>query len=250
MPRWIIGILVAITTFAVLASFAALRLASGRQANTGSHLEATTGEGGTIYAPPPGTNAAQVGQPDAQGHKSLTPRPGLESFAVPRFSLVNQDGQEVDETVLEGRISIVAFIFTNCQVACPAITANMKRAFTELEGTPVRFVSISVDPEHDTPEQLRSYAERMAIDTSRWTFLTGAPGETARVVAESMKFEISPDDDDNNTITLADGSTMRNILHPIKLFLVGPDRQILDFCSPTIPAELDRFIELARRAAE
>ncbi len=250
MPKWIIGLLVAATTFAVLASFAALRMASSRQAPVGQNLEASTGPGGTIYAPPPGTNAAQVGPRDVSGNKTFTSRPGLENYAIPRFSLVNQDAQDVDQTLLEGEISVVAFIFTNCQVACPAITANMKRAFAELEGTPVRFVSISVDPEHDTPEQLRKYAERMAIDTSRWTFLTGTPGETARVVAESMKFEISPDEDADNTITLADGSTMRNILHPIKLFLVGPDRQILDLCSPIVPAELDRFIALARKAAE
>ena len=151
---------------------------------------------------------------------------------------------------LEGEITVVAFVFTNCQLACPAITANMKIVYSQLEDTPVRFLSISVDPEHDTPEVLRAYADRMSIDTSRWPFLTGEDGEATRVVEESMQFEISDDPDDANIITLDDGSTMRNIRHPIKLFLVGPDRQILDFCAPTLRAERERFTALARKAAE
>jgi len=247
MPKWILGLLIVVTTFALLASIAVLR---ARQAAPRTELDTTTSASGTIVAAAPGTNAAQVGPRDASGKRVLTPRPGLEGYSIPAFSLVDQDGEPVDESVLEGEITVVAFVFTNCQLACPAITANMKIVFSDLEDTAVRFLSISVDPERDTPEVLRAYADRMSIDTSRWLFLTGDDGEATRVVEESMQFEISDDPDDANIITLEDGSTMRNIRHPIKLFLVGPDRQILDFCAPTLRAERERFAALARKAAE
>ncbi|QKK08911.1 MAG: SCO family protein [Planctomycetota bacterium] len=247
MPKWILGLLIVVTTFALLASIAVLRV---RSAQPQTDLDTTTSANGTIIAAAPGTNAAQVGARDASGKRVLIPRPGLEGYSIPGFSLVNQDGDPVDESVLEGEITVVAFVFTNCQLACPAITANMKIVYSQLEDTPVRFLSISVDPEHDTPEVLRAYADRMSIDTSRWPFLTGEDGEATRVVEESMQFEISDDPDDANIITLDDGSTMRNIRHPIKLFLVGPDRQILDFCAPTLRAERERFTALARKAAE
>lgn len=247
MPKWLLGLLIVVTTFALLASIAVLRAKSATN-KTGPLQKTDTGTG-SIIAPPPGTNAARIGEPDAAGKRTLTPRPGLEDYAIPEFSLVNQDGEPVDQTLLEGEITVVAFVFTNCQLACPAITANMKLVFGELKDTPVRFLSISVDPEHDTPKTLREYADRMSIDTERWVFLTGDDGEATRVVEESMQFTISEDPDDNNLITLDDGSTMRNIQHPIKLFLVGPDRQILDFCAPTIKAERQRFTALARKAA-
>jgi cytochrome oxidase Cu insertion factor (SCO1/SenC/PrrC family) len=183
------------------------------------------------------------------GERVLKPRPGLEGYAIPAFSLVNQDGEPVDQSVLDGNVSIVAFIFTNCQLACPPMTGAMLRMYHDLEGTPVRFVSISVDPVHDTPERLTEYAGRLSIDTDRWMFLTGEEGQTEAIVAESLKFDIAPDPDDANLITLPDGSTMRNISHPVKLFLVGPERQILDFCSPTLADDLKRMTEVARSIA-
>lgn len=249
MPKWIIGLLIAVTTFAVLASIAVLRVNAAKGTQNGTHLAKVESDHGTIVAPAPGANTAKVGQKDAEGNKSLTPRPGLEDYAIPDFALVNQDNEPVDQTMLDGEITVLAFVFTNCQLACPAITANMKRVFYELEDTDVRFLSISVDPEHDTPEALRAYADRMSIDTARWPFLTGPDGASTRIVAESMKYDVSPDPDDANIITLDDGSTMRNIRHPIKIFLIGPDRQILDFCAPTVDADRQRFIDLARAAS-
>ena len=250
MRKWILGAIVVVTTFAVLATVAVTRLtSSGSTAGPGGDQVKIKSANGTIITAP-GTNSAEVGSRDGSGDKQLTPRPGLEGYSIPAFSLVNQDGEPVDESILEDEITVVAFVFTNCQLACPAITANMKRVFSELEDTNVRFLSISVDPEHDTPEVLREYADQMDIDTSRWVFLTGKDGEATRLVEESMQFEISPDPDDANVITLEDGSTMRNIRHPIKLFLVGPDRQIVDFCAPTVDADRKRFAALAREAAE
>ncbi|MBK7405380.1 MAG: SCO family protein [Phycisphaerales bacterium] len=174
----------------------------------------------------------------------------MEGLSVPDFALVDQSGHPVDQSLFDGKITVLAFIFTNCRLACPPMTANMFRAYNQLDGTPVQFVSISVDPLHDTPEALTSYAANLSIDTQRWRFLTGEVGSTRELCARTLDFDISPDPDEANVITLSDGSLMQNIRHPTKLFLVGPDRQILDFCTPTVGEDLQRFIDLARKASE
>lgn len=233
MPKWVIALLVVVTTVLVLLGISIL-LRPRPAVITPVRQE---------------RESAAVATDETTGERKLEPRPGLEGLAMPEFSLVNQEGEPVDASVLEGHVSVVAFIFTNCRLACPGMTGAMLRMYHDLEGTPVRFVSISVDPEHDTPERLKEYAAGLSIDTDRWMFLTGEEGETARIVAASINFDIAADPDDANLIALPDGSTMRNISHPIKLFLVGPERQILDFCTPTINEDLQRLTAVAREAA-
>lgn len=192
-------------------------------------------------------------EPDATGVRSvpvdLTPRPGLEGLAIPDFALTRQDNAPVDQSTFDGRITIVSFIFTHCTLACPNMTGGMNRVAMSLKDSSVRFVSITVDPAHDTPERLTAYAANWGIDTSRWSFLTGDEATVRRIVTDSLKFDISADTDGANTITLEDGSTMQNILHPTKLFLIGPRRELLDFYDPRDTADLERLIARARSAA-
>jgi len=91
--------------------------------------------------------------------------------------LVDQDGREVRfyTDVLKGRTVVISFIFTNCMDVCPLLMANLSEVKTRLGGKmgrEVHFVSISVDPEDDTPEELKKYAERWDAGPG-WTFLTG-----------------------------------------------------------------------------
>lgn len=250
MPKWIVAVIVCITLISAGATLLVLRTTGALSGGSGQIVRSETGPDAIIYAPDNAANEAVIDRDPQTGEKVLTPRAGLEGYRVPGFHLVDQDGRPVDETIFEGRVTVLSFIFTHCITACPPMTANMKLLYDQLEGTPVQFVSISVDPEHDTPERLREYAAQFGIDTDRWVFLTGPEGEAVRVVNESLKFEISEDPDDSQMIPLADGSTMRNIRHPIKLFLIGPDRSILDFCAHQVPADRERFGAFARAAAE
>lgn len=91
--------------------------------------------------------------------------------------LVDQDGREVRfyTDVLKGRTVVISFIFTSCMDVCPLLMANLSEVKTLLGdkmGREVHFVSISVDPEDDTPEELRKYADRWEAGPG-WTFLTG-----------------------------------------------------------------------------
>src|SRR5260370_12349444 len=93
--------------------------------------------------------------------------------AVPSFQLVNQNGQPFGSAQLAGKIWIADFIYTTCPGPCPMISSRMSELQKPLEKTDVHLVSFSVDPEKDTPQVLRGYADKLQADPARWDFLTG-----------------------------------------------------------------------------
>lgn len=92
---------------------------------------------------------------------------------VPPFQLVNQNGDAFSSDRLAGKIWIADFIFTTCPGPCPMISTRMSELQKPLEKSDVHLVSFSVDPEKDTPEVLRGYAEKLHAQPARWDFLTG-----------------------------------------------------------------------------
>ena len=105
-------------------------------------------------------------------------------YPVPSAQLVDETGKSVNLRSMQGSVTVYDFIFTRCSGTCPIMTNNM-RALTQkvARDAPVRFVSISVDPTHDTPAVLAEYAKRVRNDP-RWTFLTG---EKAAILDLSVK---------------------------------------------------------------
>jgi len=93
---------------------------------------------------------------------------------VPAFAAVERSGRGVSEQDFLGKVWIANFIFTNCTATCPIQTATLARLQAQFASQQaIRFVSVTIDPEHDTPEVLRRYAERFGADPNRWLFLTG-----------------------------------------------------------------------------
>lgn len=93
---------------------------------------------------------------------------------VPPFSLVNQAGEPAGPEMLQGKISIVDFIFTSCTSICPVMSGRMAYLQGELGGNPlIQFVSVSVDPETDTPAVLTEYGNRYGAIHGKWLFFTG-----------------------------------------------------------------------------
>jgi len=91
---------------------------------------------------------------------------------LPSFELTERDGSRVGRDELLGAPWVADFIFTRCAVYCPRLTARMKELRQALPAS-VRTVSISVDPEYDTPEVLTAYAASWKIEGRDWLFLTG-----------------------------------------------------------------------------
>ena len=97
---------------------------------------------------------------------------------APGFALTSQDGARVSLADLHGKVVAVTFIFTACTATCPVLTPMMSLVQDRLGrdfGSKVAFVSITIDPEHDTPEMLKLYAQMHGADVTGWSFLTGPP---------------------------------------------------------------------------
>jgi len=108
------------------------------------------------------------------------------SDCLPAITLLDEHGQKVSLAALKGRPVLFDFIYTSCPGECLLLTERMKRIANRLGpalGTEVRLVSITVDPEHDSPLQLLTYARNQGANVSGWLFLTGTPKQIDDVMA-------------------------------------------------------------------
>lgn len=116
-----------------------------------------------------------------------------------------EEGKSIVLADLKGDVLVMVMIYTSCQVACPRLVADMKALHDKVQKTTpehVRYVLVSIDPERDTPEQLKAFAKTNKMDGEEWTFLQGTPEtvrEFANVLAVKYK-EISPTDFSHSNI--------------------------------------------------
>lgn len=110
---------------------------------------------------------------------------------VPSFALTDQTGRTVTDRDLLGAVWVANFVFTRCPSVCPMLTAKFQQLQAKLNDVSgVRYVSISVDPEYDTPEVLAEYGKRFSADPNRWQFLTGSLASIEKTVVEGFKIHI------------------------------------------------------------
>jgi len=116
----------------------------------------------------------------AAGERDGLPRIG----PAPALSLTTQDGQRLSLKELRGKVVAVTFIYASCVDTCPLLTAKMAGLQAALGadfGPKVFFLSITVDPERDTPAVLQRYAQAHGVNLAGWAFLTGTPAEIRQV---------------------------------------------------------------------
>ncbi|WP_457093327.1 SCO family protein [Microvirga sp. P5_D2] len=126
----------------------------------------------------------------AQAHDALRDQRLPTIGAAPDFTLTSQDGAQVSLRGFRGKVVAITFIFASCTDTCPVLTNNMARVQDELGpafGSKIAFMSITVDPEHDTPEVLKQYAGNFGANLNGWAFLTGDP---ATVRSVSRKYGV------------------------------------------------------------
>jgi protein SCO1/2 len=135
----------------------------------------------------------------------------LATYAVPAVTLVNQDSERrlLPDLVNSDRPVMLNFIFTSCTAICPAMTAIFAKVQSELgsDSERVRMVSISIDPEHDTPAVLAEYAGRFGAGP-QWEFLTGSLDDS---IAVQRAFDADRGDKMNHA--------------PLTLFRANPDAE-------------------------
>jgi len=118
------------------------------------------------------------------------PEPPPVLSQLPAFTLTGIDGKPFGSEDLEGQVYVVSFFFTSCRSICPAImkgVARLQDGFAQRNIDGIRLVSISVDPENDTPEALAAYGKALGVDPLRWTLLTGEPEAVRRLVVDGFK---------------------------------------------------------------
>ncbi len=111
---------------------------------------------------------------------------------VPDWQLIDQNGQAFGQKELKGKVVIASFFFTSCPSICPKLTEAMKEVYQRVnsKSSRVDFISISVDPEIDTPEVLTDYMKKYEIDYANWHSLTGSKKDIYTTVVEKMKIHI------------------------------------------------------------
>lgn len=122
---------------------------------------------------------------------------------------LRQDSSVIQLADLGGRPQVMAMIYTSCRLACPRIISDMRHIeFLLGEGADrVGFVLVSIDPDHDTPAHLDTFAKESGFDTARWTMLHGRSEdvlELAAVLGVSFKKTTPMDFAHSNIITLLD----------------------------------------------
>ncbi len=120
------------------------------------------------------------------GSVAAQPESPAEWGPVPEFELTDQDGQDFGLADLRGAPFVLAAIFTTCSGPCPGITIGMLGLQEALQDTDVRLVSISVDPEEDTPEVLKAYAKSYGAKLDNWSFLTGDETEIYSLLKQGL----------------------------------------------------------------
>jgi protein SCO1 len=118
---------------------------------------------------------------------------------APAFSFLDQDGRTVTDQALRGHVWIADFFFSQCTTACPILTSKLLLLQKQISSPAVRFISFSVDPEHDSPPALKKYAELWEGDQSRWRLLSTDPTGLTKV-ATGMKVTVAPSGDKDNPI--------------------------------------------------
>lgn len=178
-----------------------------------------------------------LAQSEGEVIEGVTLRMPLEPIPVPNFAGVDQLGREISQSVLVGKWTVLTFGFTNCPTACPIMHGELVRLMGKLTGTPVQFVTISVDPAHDTVEQMRAYVDRFEVSHDRWRFVTTGDAESVHRMVEALGFFVSPIPE--SEFELPSGGVMLNIDHPTRFFLVDPEGRVVLMPSGTSSPEVD-----------
>lgn len=135
---------------------------------------------------------------------------------VPDAQLIERSGKKIGLGDLKGTVWVADFIFTRCAGTCQVMSRKMANLQESLQKAGnVKLVSISVDPDFDTPEQLSSFANLYRADADRWLFLTGGEKQIQRLATEAFK------------LPMMDGTDPAEpIIHSTRFVLIDADGNI------------------------
>jgi protein SCO1 len=145
------------------------------------------------------------------------------------FSLTNQQGKTITADSLKGKIVVADFFFTHCPTICPGMTINMKRLQESIHNGQrvgdktnkrIHFLSFSIDPERDSVERLKFWADKFQINPEKWWLLTGEKKKIYDIALNEVKLGVQ------------DGEGVdTNFIHSDKFVLIDSNRNVRGFYS-------------------
>lgn len=156
------------------------------------------------------------------------------SSEVADFNFTTQDNEQLGLEDLKGGWWVADFIFTNCTSVCIPMSSNMTALQDDLakKNLDIQLISFSVDPDFDTPEVLKSYAESYHADLSNWTFLTGYDFSTIE--------DLSVKSFQSGLMAIPDSDQVQ---HGVRFFLVNPDGVVIKSYNGTEESEMEVLME-------
>jgi cytochrome oxidase Cu insertion factor (SCO1/SenC/PrrC family) len=196
--------------------------AAKKKAGAGGATSSSAETGTGANAPAPALGAA--------------PKPPPVLFPVSDFSLTDQDGEVFHVANLRGRVWIANFMFTRCTATCPAQAAKLVEIDARSHRWPdwarIHLVSITVDPEYDTSERMKEYADSLKADHAQWKFLSGPRSEVFRISKDVFKLPVAE----------ASETAATPITHSSRFALVDGESQIRGFYDALDPAEFAKLM--------
>ena len=156
-------------------------------------------------------------------------------FTVPEYRLVAQDGGVFSSNAIRGTVTVTNFFFTSCPSICPKMMRNLQSVHELYRNDPqVAFVSMTVDPERDTPERLEHYAEMLNANTKSWRFLTGEKKEIYRLARNSFFVTASAGDGGNLDFIHSENLVLTDRQGRIRGYYNGLDESAMETLSGDI----------------
>lgn len=153
-------------------------------------------------------------------------------FKVPDFRFTNQDSMTTNQSFIKNKVWVANFFFTSCPSICPQMTRNLttvQAAFSKDDN--VRIVSFSVDPEHDSPNKLKRYAQRYGINAAQWQLLTGNKKDLYQFARKGLSV----------VATDGDGGA-GDFIHSDNLVLIDKEGHIRGYYDGTSRSEVKKLI--------
>ncbi|MGQ0740349.1 MAG: SCO family protein [Bacteroidota bacterium] len=158
---------------------------------------------------------------------------------VQHFSFINQDGKQVTEKDMTGKVYVAEYFFTTCKGICPKMNNNMKIVYEELKNEKdFLILSHTCDPDIDSVGQMKKYADSLGVDTRKWIFLTGGKKE----LYDAARISYTIDDPANNLKSIDD-----DFLHTQFWALVDRNGEVRKIYDGLKESEVKGLIKNARK---
>ena len=156
---------------------------------------------------------------------------------IGNFSFLDQNGNTITQNDVKGKVFVAEYFFTTCQTICPIMNVEMQRVHEAYKkNDEVNMLSFTVNPEVDTVEQMKRYADEHNADSKKWHFLTGEKDKLYELARKSF-FVLKPAESQNL------GDVGSDFIHTNNFVLVDKKLRIRGYYDGTNKKEVDRLIK-------